>query len=105
MANYFAFQEWAKEGNLWCPNCEQWFIHPNGDILTEHGIVKKGAKTIDTSIQIIIGRGLIGQIVENIGPEPLAGFDDLKCPKCSKTYKNTEKGRIWFSKHVETCEG
>ena len=28
----------------------------------------------------------------------------ISCPKCGKQYTNTEKGLIWYGKHVEACK-
>jgi hypothetical protein len=29
----------------------------------------------------------------------------VECPKCGKSYKNTEAGLRWYAKHAEKCDG
>lgn len=52
----FNFEAWETEGNLWCPRCEQNFIQ-DGEILTEHGRIKKGQGKINTSMSAIHEEG------------------------------------------------
>lgn len=52
-ANYFPFDEWVTEGNLLCPYCDQEFVTPDGNLLTEHGLVRPEQKTIERSVSVI----------------------------------------------------
>jgi len=52
-ANYFPFETWVTEGNLLCPMCDQQFVTPEGNLLTEHGLVKPGQVSIDTTLSVI----------------------------------------------------
>ncbi len=52
----FMFQEWVVYGDLFCPRCDQAFII-NGVILTEHGLIKEGQKSLDTDFYVIHTEG------------------------------------------------
>ena len=44
------------------------------------------------------------------GAPPVSSFPPkesqlLKCPKCGKEYQANDKGRVWFEKHLEKCNG
>lgn len=52
----FNFEAWVTGGNLWCPRCEQNFIQ-DGELMTEHGRVKKGQQEINTSMSVIYEEG------------------------------------------------
>ncbi len=52
----FMFQEWVVYGDLFCPRCDQSFII-NGVILTEHGLIKEGQKSLDTEFFVIHTEG------------------------------------------------
>ena len=50
----FVFNAWATSGNLWCPRTEGHdFINGDGSLLTEHGLIREGQKTLDTEFSII----------------------------------------------------
>ena len=52
----FMFQEWVVYGDLFCPRCDQSFIIA-GVILTEHGLIKEGQKSLDTEFFVIHTEG------------------------------------------------
>ncbi len=52
----FMFKEWVVYGDLFCPRCDQSFII-NGVILTEHGLIKEGQKSLDTEFFVIHTEG------------------------------------------------
>jgi len=57
-ASIWRQQSGIKDANLMCPRCEGQFIQA-GRLLTEHGVVVPGQKTIDKSISIIAPPGHI----------------------------------------------
>lgn len=52
-AHYFLFHSTTTEGNLFCPFCDQKFMHENDILLTEHGLIMPGQGSVDTSISCI----------------------------------------------------
>jgi len=51
--SYFKFVEGIRGGNLYCPRCDNAFIKRDGELITEHGILRSGQRTIDKRIKII----------------------------------------------------
>lgn len=148
-ATTFRFHEDVKDGNLNCPRCMGFFI-VDGKILTEHGVIRPGQKTLDESFSIIHKEGPVkgwlkcvddskempidppetlltegvwatgermaygfkvdidaeqGHVDEAADTETEDAQKDLKCANCGKTYRNNERGRFWYDKHIEGCEG
>lgn len=130
-----AFGIYGRTGNLICHNCSAFIAGLNGELLTEHGILPIGQKSIDTSFSILHKDGPLKgklqrielakvEVVESISPEAdhegkdepsieeiQANVNDsymneagkIECPKCGKTYRNSEKGQSWFEKHLKSC--
>lgn len=127
------FRAGATKGNLVCPHCEGPFSR-RGALLTEHGTIKPGQQTVDTSLSIIHHEGIMkGRLKHIIDSKELPAVDrvaeasakrqaeidamygdvieqvwpeceTLACPSCGKEYKNTEAGRPWYQKHVAGCK-
>lgn len=51
--DFFRFNHRTRAGDLVCPLCQQGIVKRNGDLLTEHGTIKPGQATVDTSISLI----------------------------------------------------
>ncbi|HBJ74606.1 MAG TPA: hypothetical protein DDY86_03595 [Syntrophaceae bacterium] len=109
----------VKGGNLFCPRCTGRFLGADGGLLTEHGIIRPGQRTVDTEYSIVHqdgpAKGLLMCIAPSlekavVEPDPVvvvpeAEPETLECPKCGKAYKNTEAGRPWYERHIERCDG
>ena len=116
------------KANLHCPRCMGEFISFHGDILTEHGLLPKGQRTIDTRQTIVHqsghAKGMLMHIVNALpvienrvsaaAEERQKEIDQmfvdepeekLICGKCGKQYTNSDSGRIWYDKHIEKCSG
>lgn len=93
--DYFQFSESAKNGDLYCPRCCNNVIRNDGSILSEHGIIQKGQKSVDTSHSIIYCKGeLAGKLmtVNEFSKEEAKPV--FTCPECGKEFDN--KGRLKF---------
>jgi len=105
-----------KGGDLHCPRCMGPFIVDGGKLLTEHGVIQPGQKSIDTTFNIVHqeghAKGMLMYVKDSrLLPDHEAALekaedaieedDDLRCPECGKEYKD----KMWFDKHVERCEG
>jgi len=83
----------TRGGDLWCPRCTGKFLGSHNELLTEHGIIHPGQKTVDTSFNIVWQKGEEGgapgqlKYVKDSRPVPTApkaapkGFpEDEKTP-------------------------
>ena len=117
-ASMFDTREHVKGGDLLCPRCMGFFLGLKGELLTEHGQVYAGQKTLDTGFTIIHHDGPVkGQLAHIQDSRPATEKEAVpvpdeeggptlfektkgKCPKCEKQYKDSK----WFKKHVEKCK-
>ena len=123
-ATMFRQVESVKGGDLFCPRCTGRFFSDTGGLLTEHGVVQAGQKSVDTTFNIVhqdgpakgqlmyikdsraepdheaaldeaIMESLLEKAEEAIEEEAeIEMEDDLVCSKCGKEYKV----RMWFDK-------
>lgn len=111
-------------GKLFCPVCKRPILKKNGDLLTEHGLIRPGQTTVDTSFSVLHQDGMaVGKLqrveyskelpteanaaeqLRQIAAELTEDMENLVCPKCGKSYKNSEKGKFWYDKHIGECDG
>ena len=52
-ATMFRQVESVKGGDLFCPRCTGRFFSDTGGLLTEHGVVQAGQKSVDTTFNIV----------------------------------------------------
>lgn len=85
-ADDFYFQDWVNSGNLWCPRCLQEFVQ-GGVLLTEHGKIRIGQKTIDRSVSIVHKGGELDGLLKStdVWNQPENSF---VCKVCGKGFSH-----------------
>ena len=58
--------DWRRQNILRCPACNQDFIEANGDILTEHGLIRPGQEEIDREFSIVHKGGELDGLLMSI---------------------------------------
>lgn len=121
-----------KSGNLNCPRCMGHFIQ-RGQILTEHGIVHPGQKTLDTSFNVVNQDGDFkgklkyvvdskelpesvdigstegppvyaeGEVVERLDPPEVEKLSEPLALVCPKCGKKYKDPK-WYDKHLTKCD-
>lgn len=121
-ATMFRTGEDVKRGDLWCPRCSGKFLGDRGELLTEHGLVMEGQRTVDPTISIIHQEGHAKGMLAHIKPSQelmdraqippkeevekvAAEIGKIACPKCGKEYTDSDAGRLWYDRHIAKCEG
>lgn len=125
----------TKGGDLFCPRCQGRFLGNQKQLLTEHGVVEFGQRSIDKSLFIVHQEGeakgmLMGsnipskELPNDAPPEPKAldykvdgamVFEDIGLDPAVKPIQikplicpkcgKKYKDLEWYDKHVEKCGG
>ena len=115
-ASLFRTVESVKGGDLYCPRCMGPFIVDGGKLLTEHGVIQPGQKSIDTSFNIVHQEGHAKGMLMYVKDSFLATEDwDIMrakkasyiCTNCKKefptTYPDPNIARDEWKEHTEGC--